>query len=101
MRRRIAASWVTPKTNHGSDSECIFTSRPGGNVSDVLNLGVCPENSKHQITEIHASREGMEQYCRQCAKWRWKIDLRPIRAEIRALGGDPDAGVLEDSGCRS
>jgi len=61
----------------------------------VMNLGVCPENSKHQITEFHASREGIEQYCCQCAKWRWKIDLRPIRAEIRALGGDPDKGVLD------
>ena len=64
-----------------------------------ISLGVCPENSKHQITEIHASREGMEQYCCQCAKWRWKIDLRPIRAEIRALGGDPDKGVLAKRQC--
>jgi len=60
----------------------------------MISLGVCPRNDKHQITEIHASREGLEQYCCQCAKWRWKIDLRLIRAEIRALGGDPDKGSV-------
>ena len=62
----------------------------------MLTLGVCPENSKHQVTQISASREGYLEYCCQCAKWRTKIDLRPIRAELRAMGVDPDAGVLEE-----
>ncbi len=58
-------------------------------------LGVCPEDDDHQITQIHASRESYEEYCRQCAKWRTTIDLRPIRAELREMGIDPDEGVLE------
>jgi len=63
----------------------------------MTTLGVCPIDSNHQITQVSASREGYKEYCAQCRKWRWTIDLRPIRAEIRALGGDPDvgAGVLE------
>jgi len=60
-------------------------------------LGVCPQNFDHQITQVHGSREGYRQYCCQCRIWRWEIDLRPIRAELRAMGVDPDAGVLEKS----
>ena len=59
-----------------------------------ISLGVCPENSKHQITMVSASREGYVEFCAQCAKWRTVIDLKPIRAELRELGLDPDGGVL-------
>jgi len=48
-----------------------------------LSLGVCPQNYR--------------QYCCQCRIWRWEIDLRPIRAELREMGLDPDEGVLEKS----
>ena len=57
---------------------------------EVGSLGVCPENDKHQITQVHASREGYEEYCCQCRKWRTEIDLKPIRQELRAMGVDPD-----------
>ena len=60
-----------------------------------ISLGVCPENSNHQITMVSASREGYLEFCGQCSKWRRTIDLRPIRAELRELGLDPDEGVLE------
>jgi len=70
----------------------------------MQSLGTCPIDSKHQVTQIHASREGYEEYCCQCAKWRRTIDLRPIRAELREMGVDPDfegivftEGVLEKS----
>ncbi len=56
----------------------------------MMSLGVCPENDNHQITQIHASREGYEEYCCQCRKWRTEIDLKPIRQELRAMGVDPD-----------
>ena len=49
---------------------------------------------KHQITKIHASREGLWEFCGRCQKGQWKIDLRELRAEIRALGGNPDGTVL-------
>jgi hypothetical protein len=60
----------------------------------VESLGICPENSNHQVTQVSASREGYLEFCRQCAKWRTKIDLKPIRAELREMGIDPDEGVL-------
>jgi hypothetical protein len=59
-----------------------------------LSLGVCPLDSNHQITQVHASREGYEEFCSQCRHWRVKIDLKPIRQELRDLGVDPDEGVL-------
>jgi len=66
-------------------------------VRNRQSLGVCPRSDTHQITQIHASREGFRQYCCQCREWRWEIDLRPIRAELREMGVDPDEGVLERS----
>lgn len=56
-----------------------------------MTLGTCPVDDKHQITQISASREGYLEYCCKCRKWRTKIDLRPIRAELREMGVDPDA----------
>jgi len=61
----------------------------------MLTLGVCPQDSNHQITMVSASREGYVEFCAQCAKWRTAIDLKPIRAELREMGVDPDEGVLE------
>jgi hypothetical protein len=60
----------------------------------TISLGVCPENSKHQITMVSASREGYLEFCGHCSKWRVKIDLKPIRAELREMGIDPDEGML-------
>jgi hypothetical protein len=45
---------------------------------------------------VTASREGYLEFCAQCSKWRVKIDLKPIRAELREMGIDPDEGVLEN-----
>jgi len=59
-----------------------------------LSLGVCPQNYDHRITQVHGSREGYRLFCCQCRMWRWEIDLRPIRAELRELGIDPDEGML-------
>lgn len=71
-----------------------------GNVRSAhapVSLGVCPQNYDHQITQVHGSREGYRLFCCQCRIWRWEIDLRPIRAELRELGMDPDEKPDEKS----
>ena len=61
--------------------------------------GRCPASidGKHRVSQFHFSREGARERCSLCHRTEWVIDLRPLREEIREMGGDPDAPMLGGS----